>query len=98
MSYTVKPSRFSKEDRKNITAFLEQYSKTAPARFNNELKKYINILGDTPHIFSKYQSNPEYRHVVVFGSYVMFYTIDDDLKIVCLYRILHGAQDIDNIL
>ena len=98
MSYTVIPSRFAKEDRKNITVFLEQYSKTAPARFNNELKKYISILGDTPYIFSIYQSNPEYRHVVVFGSYVVFYTIDDETKTVYIYRILHGAQDIENIL
>ena len=98
MNYTVIPSRFAKEDRKNITVFLEQYSKSAPSRFNNELKKYINILGDTPYIFSEYQSNPVYRHVVVFGSYVMFYTIDDELKAVYVYRILHGAQDIENIL
>jgi plasmid stabilization system protein ParE len=98
MYYTVTPSRFAKEDRRNITVFLEQYSKTAPSRFNNELKKYINILGDTPYIFSEYQSNSEYRHVVVFGSYVIFYTIDDELKTVYVYRILHGAQDIENIL
>jgi len=98
MNYTVTPSRFAKEDRRNITVFLEQYSKTAPKRFNNELKRYITILGNTPHIFFVFQSNPEYRHVVVFGSYVILYTIDDELKIVYIYRILHGAQDIENIL
>jgi plasmid stabilization system protein ParE len=98
MSYSVKPSRFAKEDRKNITVHLEQYSKTAPSRFNNELKRYIGILGETPYIFAEYSSNPEYRHVVVFGSYVMFYTVDEPLKTVYVYRILHGAQDIENIL
>jgi len=98
MSYSIKPSRFAKEDRKNITTFLEQYSKTAPVGFRNELRKYIEILGENPYIFSEYQSNPKYRRVVIFGSYVLFYTVDEPLKTVCLYRILHGAQDIDNIL
>jgi plasmid stabilization system protein ParE len=98
MSYVVKPSRFAKEDRNDITHHLERYSKTAPTRFNKELKKYIEIISDTPHIFSVYQSRPKYRHVVVFGSYVMFYTVDESLRIVCIYRILHGAQDIDNVL
>jgi len=98
MSYSVKPSRFAKEDRKNITIYLEQYSKTAPSRFSKELKKYIGILSETPFIFSEYQSKPEYRHVVIFGSYVMFYTVDESLKTVYIYRILHGAQDIESIL
>ena len=98
MSYTIKPSRFAKEDRKNITVYLEQYSKTAPARFRNELKRYIEILSETPYIFSEYQANQNYRHVVIFGSYVLFYTVDEAVKTVCIYRILHGAQDIENIL
>jgi len=98
MNYSVIPSRFAKEDRKNITNHLGQYSKTAPSRFNSELRKYLGILGDTPEIFSEYNSNPSYRHVVVYGSYVVLYTVDESLKTVNIYRILHGAQDIENIL
>lgn len=98
MKYSVKPSIYAKEDRKSITEFLEQYSATAPSKFKNELKRYIGIIGDTPYIFAEYRTNPDYRHVVVYGSYVMFYTVDEPTKTVHIYRILHGAQDIENIL
>ena len=98
MNYLVKPSSFAKEDKKNITVFLSQYSKTAPNKFIKELKRYIEILADTPLIFSEYHSNPYYRHVVVYGSYVLFYTVDESLNIVYIYRILHGSQDIESIL
>ena len=98
MAYTVKPSTFAKRDKKNIVDYLAQYSVNAPQKFKNELKKYIGIIGKTPNIFSVYNANPDYRHVVVFGSYVMFYTVDEASKMVFIYRILHGSQNIENIL
>ena len=98
MPYTVKPSIHAKEDLKSIVRYLSQYSVNAPSKFKSELRKYIQILSQTPLIFAAYDFNPEYRHVVIYGSYVMFYTVNETDKTVFIYRILHGAQDIDNIL
>ena len=98
MAYTVKPSIHAREDRKNIVRYLSQYSVNAPYKFKNELKKYIQILSQTPLIFAAYNFNPEYRHVVIYGSYVIFYTVNEKDRTVFIYRILHGAQDIENIL
>ena len=98
MKYTVKPSVFAKTDKKEIIKHLDQYSTTAPTRFRQALKKYLDIISDNPHIFSVYQASPAYRHVVVYDSYVIFYSIDEQTKIVLLHRILHGAQDIENVL
>ena len=98
MAYKIKPSLFAKEDRKDIAKHLSQYSVNAPIKFKNELKRYIGIVAQMPEIFSKYYANPEYRHVVVYGSYVMFYTVDEIEKIVYICRILHGSQDIESIL
>ena len=98
MKYAVKPSVFAKADRKNIIRYLEQYSAAAPVKFKQALKKYIEIISDTPNMFSKYSNELSYRHVVVFGSYVMFYAVNESEKTIYIYRILHGAQDIDNIL
>jgi len=98
MTYRISVSTFAKSDRKGINKYLAQFSVSAPVKFKSELKRYIGIIGETPEIFSEHYANPKYRHVVVYGSYVMFYTIDEDEKVVFIYRILHGAQDIANIL
>ena len=98
MIYTVRTSTFAKEDRKNIAKYLAQYSVSAPRRFRQELKRYIKIVSHTPYIFSKYNADTNYRHVVIFGSYVMFYIASEEDKIVYIYRVLHGSQDIENIL
>ena len=98
MAYTVYASAFAKTDRKNIANHLARYSLNAPQKFRIELKKYIEIIRRTPNIFSTYHSNPEYRHVVLYGAYVMFYTVDESEKTVSIHRILHGSQDIANVL
>ena len=98
MQYSVRTSIFAKEDRKSITRYLSQYSVNAPVKFRQELSKYIGIVGKMPYIFSVYNANPAFRHIVVFGSYTMFYTVNEAEKIVLIYRILHGSQDIENIL
>jgi plasmid stabilization system protein ParE len=98
MIFSVKVSIFAKADRQNIVKYLSQYSTSAPHKFKQELKKYIDIVGQSPHMFSTVESNPNYRHVVIFGSYVMFYAVDETNKTVLIYRILHGSQDIELIL
>ena len=98
MRYTAKASTQAKNDRKRIVKYLSQFSVNAPIKFKQELKKHIDFVTSTPNMFSRWDSNPDYRHVVIFGSYVMFYTVDEASKIVFIYRILHGSQDIANIL
>ena len=98
MGYSVNISIYAKTDRKNIVSHLAQYSVNAPRKFRQELKKYIGIINQTPLIFSRYDYNPDYRHVVIYGSYVMFYVVNETDKTVLIYRILHGAQDIEKIL
>ena len=98
MKYKVKTSTHARDDRQNIVKYLSQFSASAPAKFKQELKKYIEYLHSTPNMFSTWESNPNFRHVVVFGSYVLFYVVDEATKTVFVYRILHGSQDIANIL
>jgi len=98
MRYGIKVSTFAKKDKKDIIQYLAQYSVSAPLKFKQELERYIDLIRQTPNIFSTYYANPYYRNVVVFGSYVMFYTVNEADGIVFIYRVLHGAQDIENIL
>jgi len=98
MKFAIKTSTHAKNDRKSIIKYLSQFSVNAPIKFKQELKKHIDFVASTPNMFSKWEPNPRYRHVVIFGSYVMFYTVDETTKTVFIYRILHGSQDIANIL
>jgi plasmid stabilization system protein ParE len=98
MAYAIKISAYAKIDRRNIVKYLAQYSVNAPLRFKHELKKYIEIITQTPSIFATFEYAPKYRHVVIFGSYVMFYAVDETSKTVFIYRVLHGSQDIEHIL
>ena len=98
MTYEIKVSTFAKTDRQDIVRYLEQYSVNAPNRFKQELKKYIRIVCENPYIFSENYVNPNYRSVVIYGSYVMFYTVDETAKMIFVYRILHGSQNIEQIL
>jgi len=58
MAYKVKTSTFARDDRRSIVKYLSQYSVNAPDKFRNELTKYIDIIGQSPEIFSKYYANP----------------------------------------
>jgi mRNA-degrading endonuclease RelE of RelBE toxin-antitoxin system len=58
------------------------------------IKKYIEIVGQSPLIFSVSDFAPKYRHVVIFGSYVMFYAVDETNKTVFIYRILVTTHEL----
>jgi len=88
----IKTSVYAKADRKAIVKYLSQVSVTAPIKFRQALKKHISIIASSPHIFSRCDFNPNYRHVVVFGSYVLFYSVDEVSNEILIYRILHGSQ------
>jgi plasmid stabilization system protein ParE len=98
MDYTVKVSVFARRDKQDIMKYLAQYSTNAPYKFERELKRLITIIGRTPYIYAVFYSAPKYRYVVVFGSYILFYAVNEINKELLIYRILHSAQDIDHIL
>jgi len=96
--YKIKISKQARTDKNDIVNYLAQFSITAPLKFKSELKKNLDIITKMPNIFALWDYDPRYRHVVVFGSYVLFYTVDEINKLVYVYRILHGSQDIEKIL
>ena len=98
MKYQVKSSILAKADRQRITKYLAQYSTSAPEKFKQELKRYLDLIGEQPNLFAVFPANPNYRHVVVFGSYSLFYTVNETGKTVWVYRILHAAQNTEGML
>ena len=50
-----------------------------------------------PYMYPVYEDIPPFRKAVV-GKYLVFYTVDDDKKLVQIHHILRGAWDIPQYL
>jgi plasmid stabilization system protein ParE len=67
----------------------------------NEIEKYEEILENTPNIYpnvpDEYLANKGLKFVIV-KNYLMFFTVDEDEKMVNVIRFLYGRRDWKNIL
>jgi addiction module RelE/StbE family toxin len=93
MKYKIKFLEIAKKDKEAIKRYLSQFYPSTPKRFINELKHCINNLKDMPYMYQEFEYNGEYRRAVI-GNYLVFYKIDDDERIVKIYRILPGMWDL----
>jgi len=76
----------------------------APIAANNlldEIEKYEEILENTPNIYpfvrDEYLAEKRIKFVIV-KNYILFYTINEDKKMVNVIRFLYGRRDWKNIL
>jgi plasmid stabilization system protein ParE len=76
----------------------------APVSANHlldEIEKYENILENTPNMYSfvpdEYLTTKGLKYVMV-KNYMLFYTINEEEKIVTVVRFLYGHRDWKNIL
>jgi plasmid stabilization system protein ParE len=76
-----------------IRTYLSQYYESTATNFFRLLKKEIQLLKEDPNICKIYDDDPDYRTQTV-GSYLVFYSINEDDKIVEIHRILHYSRDI----
>jgi addiction module RelE/StbE family toxin len=93
MKYEIRFLEIAKEDKETIKKYLSQFYPGTPKGFTNELKNCIRNLKDMPYMYQDFEYNKEYRRAVI-GNYLVFYKIDDDEKIVKIYRILPGMWDL----
>ena len=93
MKYKIQYSVFAKEDVKEIKNYLEQFYPSTPQKFMEEWKKHVELIKINPRLHEVYESNPTYRKMVIL-NYVVFYRIKEKEKIILLYRVLHGKQNI----
>jgi addiction module RelE/StbE family toxin len=80
-------------DQADIKNYLSQFYPGTNKRFFSLLKKKIARLKTYPYSCPVYEDDPDYRKLVV-GEYLVFYTVDENTKIVKIHRLLHGSRDI----
>jgi len=97
MSYSVKYLITARQDRKNISAYLNQYSMTAANRLFNNIKGKMELVKENPYMYERYERRPSFRRMTVDG-YLVFYKVNEDERAVEVHHILHGMMDIERKL
>jgi plasmid stabilization system protein ParE len=91
MRYKVQFLEIAKQDKNQIKNYLQKFYPSTPRRFIEGLKECINNIKTMPYMYPVYDS--DYRKIVI-GNYLVFYTINEDKKIIEIHRILPGAWDL----
>jgi plasmid stabilization system protein ParE len=94
--YSVRLLGVAEDDLDEICEYLARFYPGTVERFLEDLEKSFYNAAHNPRMYQSYESNKEYRRIVV-GNYLAFYKTDDNEKRVDVYRILHGKRNIDNL-
>ncbi|MCL2068045.1 MAG: type II toxin-antitoxin system RelE/ParE family toxin [Treponema sp.] len=101
--YSVNITEIAEEDILSTIKYISDELK-APKAANdllNEIEKHEEILGRTPNIYSKvpdeYLATKGLKFVII-KNYLMFFTVEEDEKLVNVIRFLYGRRDWKNIL
>jgi len=103
MNYSINITDLAEEDILATVKYISNSLKNPIAANNllDEIERHENILGETPSIYpyvnDEYLSEKGLKYVVI-KNYLMFFTIDENNKIVNVIRFLYGRRDWKNIL
>ena len=101
--FTVNYTTPAEDDLVSILDYISNILKAPSAAENllNEIEEKTKILEDNPLIFplakDEYINKKNIRHISI-KNYFLFYTIDEDNKIVSVIRIMYARRDWINLL
>jgi len=101
--YSINITDIAEEDILNTVKYIADVLK-APTAANNlldEIEKHEEILENNPNIYpfvpDEYLAQKGLKFTVI-KNYLLFYTINEDEKVVTVIRFLYGRRDWKNIL
>ena len=80
-------------DVKEITTQLALYYASTARNFKKLLVNKVASLKKTPYICQPSEIDPFFRRMVV-GNYNLFYSVDEQKKLVTIHRIFHHTRNI----
>ncbi len=103
MKYEVRLSSQTAADLNIIFEYIstELCEKETALNLINLLQKNILSLSEMPGRYRIYESEPwksRNVHVMTVKSYLIFYAVDKECKIVNIIRIIYGSRDIGGII
>ena len=103
MSYSLNITDIAEEDILSTIEYITNVLKN-PITANkllDEIERHEEILENTPNIYpfvsDDYLAKKGIKYTMII-NYLMFYTIDEDGKIVNVIRFLYGRRDWKNLL
>jgi len=88
----------AKSDLEEIRLLLSEYGESPPKKFRASFEKFCTQAVNMPHMFSKYEHNPDYRKAVIVFGYLVLYKVDESKGKVMVYRVVHGKRNIMPLL
>lgn len=88
-------NEFARADLKEIWAYFAEFNPTTADKFLRELAKKFQLLADNPKIGRAHDEFVLNLRSFPYKDYVIFYF--PAAGGVEIYRVLHGAQDIENL-
>ncbi|MBQ9724825.1 MAG: type II toxin-antitoxin system RelE/ParE family toxin [Neisseriaceae bacterium] len=81
-----------------LISIIAEYSVSFAEKVAASLDANIEQLKEYPKIYAVYADIPIYRKFVIEHKYTVFYTVDDDKKIVRFVHIFPSIRDLPNLL
>ena len=97
MKYRVVYLDEAKLDLKDIVAYLAQYYKSTARAFKEKVAERVNALKEWPLMCQVYALDPYFRQMVV-GDYLLFYSVDEEKRLVAIHRIVHQKRDASKVI
>lgn len=103
MKYTVNLLPEAVKDINGIYEYiaLSLGEKEIAVNMINLIEKNILSLDEMPGRYKIYENEPWKSrgvHIMPVKRYLVFYVVDDNEKVVNIFRVIYGSRDIDNAL
>lgn len=103
MKYTVNLLPEAVKDVNGIYEYiaLNLGEKEIAVNMINLIEKNILSLDEMPGRYKIYENEPWKSrgvHIMPVKRYLVFYVVDDNEKVVNIFRVIYGSRDIDNAL
>jgi addiction module RelE/StbE family toxin len=92
--YRIRTLPIAEKELAVIDEYLSHFYESTAARFFERYDRQTSLLENMPYMGAVYK---DYRRLVVL-DYLVFYKVDEESKTVSIYRVLHGARDIERDL
>ncbi|MDR0326181.1 MAG: type II toxin-antitoxin system RelE/ParE family toxin [Oscillospiraceae bacterium] len=96
MKFNIEYMEAAVWDIEDISDYLSDFYPNTPTKVLTAIKRSIENLIDNPYMYAEYAKNPAYRKITV-QDYLVFYKITEEERTVRIYRVLHGARNLDEL-
>ena len=98
MKYNIDISYSVNNDLNKIHEYLSELGGNSSKKFRESFEKFIEQVSNMPFMFPQYARKPKYHKTTLAYNYLVFYKVDKKNKTIKIQRVLHGKQNVDNVL